>query len=140
MNNVCADVLEMLQRFHSLLCHFCTDTAALNLMVLKGFVLIGFWVYLLGVYIDPACVCVLESSTPCSQVLLYSEMKTIMMVRTMKIRERVKRIRIVFPKEKRKYRESVLYLYILLDLLFLRVVTHSYTTSVFAQNLYTMAL
>lgn len=38
----------------------CTRSAvksALNLMVLKGFVLIAFWVYLLGVCVDPVAVC-----------------------------------------------------------------------------------
>lgn len=57
-SNFIANVLEVEVHYHLhwVFCHCCTHTAvkpSMNLMGLKGLVLISFWLHLLGVCIDP---------------------------------------------------------------------------------------
>lgn len=116
-SNFIANVLEVEVHYHLhwVLCHCCTHTAvkpSMNLMGLKGLVLISFWLHLLGVCIDPVGVYWIVA-------LPVQLEEKVSVVKTMKLSHEFERTRTVFFLKRRESTCIQLLLYILLDLLFL---------------------
>lgn len=130
-----ADVFGTLRQFHSLPCCSCTYTAvkpALKLIELERVSLIAFWVYLLEVFIDPVGVC-WRATLPAADCCCTVEWKQSRWWNRGQIGWWVKNTRIVFLKrQKNKSIDSFPFAFF--QIYYLRVITHSYITSVFAQT------